>query len=333
VPKTVHYKANSVVYFQGDATDRVFLLRTGKVNLVYQHIVTGEHVSEPLAAGEFFGVKSALGRYIREETAFAADDATVIVFTIPEFEKFAMTNTHIVMKMLKVFSNELQLIHRQLAEVMGGDEPRPDASLFRVGEYYLGGKRYSQARYVFNRYLTYYPAGKYADAAMKNLKTAEKALAGQGGGDGSAGRVSAPVEEVADPAAKIPDLPDKEIKAYYEAVSLLSRGKYEQAYFAFKKIADSPRNLEYAARSAYEMGRCLFFLGRYEHCIRYYTSILVRYPQHSNLCGIYYVMGQAHEKTGDRKRAAFFYQKILSMPAGNEAAMTKAKRALKVLGA
>jgi CRP-like cAMP-binding protein len=332
MPKTVHYKTNSVIYFQGDATDRVFLLRTGKVNLVYQHIVTGEHVSDPLVAGEFFGVKSALGRYIREETAFVVEDAAVIVFTIPEFEKFAAANTPVVMKMLKVFSHQLQSIHRQLADLMGGDEPRPDASLFRVGEYYLRGRHYSQARYVFNRYLTYYPAGKYADAAMKNLRIAEKAPLDQR--EGAADSVSAPAEEAvkADPVAEAPVSPGDAVKAYYEAVSLVSREKYEQAYFAFKKIADSPRNLEYAAKSACEMGRCLFFLGRYKHCIRYYTNLLARYPRHSNLWDIYYVMGQTYEKTGDKKRAAFFYQKILSIPAGDGFVTAKAKRALKGLG-
>jgi TolA-binding protein len=334
MPKTVHYKVNSVIYFQGDVTDKVFLLRAGKVNLVYQHIVTGEHVSDPLAAGEFFGVKSALGHYIQEETAFVVDDAAVIVFTLPEFEKFAMTNTPIVMKMLRVFSNQLQSIHRQLADVMGGDEPRPDASLFRVGEYYLGGRHYSQARYVFNRYLTYYPAGKYADAAMKNLRIAEKVPVDQGDGAGSADKVSTPAGKAvgADPSAEAPALPGDTVKAYYEAVSLLSQEKYEQAYFAFKKIADSPRSLEYAAKSAYEMGRCLFFLGRYKHCIRYYTSLLARHPGHPNLCDIYYVMGQIQEKTGDKKRALFFYQKILSMSAGDGPAVAKARRALKALG-
>jgi CRP-like cAMP-binding protein len=322
MPKTIHFKANSVIYFQGDVTDKVFLLRSGKVNLVYQHMVSGEHVSDPLAAGEFFGVKSALGRYIQEETAFVVDDAAVIVFTIPEFEQFAMTNTPIVMKMLRVFSNQLQLIHRQLADVMGGDEPRPDANLFRVGEYYLGGRHYSQARYVFNRYLTYYPAGKYADAAMKNLRIAEKAPAGKEEGAVSAGEA----------APKTPALPGDTVKAYYEAVSLVSREKYERAYFAFKKIADTPGNPEYADRSVYEMGRCLFLLGKYEHCIRYYTAMLARHPGHSNLCGVYYVMGQACERLGDKKRAAFFYRKILSLPAGERITVEKTKRALKALG-
>jgi TolA-binding protein len=281
-------------------------------------------VSTPLAAGEFFGVKSALGRYIREETAFAVDDTAVIVFTIPEFEQFAMTNTQIVMKMLKVFSHQLQLIHRQLAELTGGDDTRPDAGLFRVGEYYLGGKHYSQARYVFNRYLTYYPAGKYADAAMENLRILEKALTDKDGRD--------PAGEVPVPAAKPPVLPGEGVKEYYEALSLLSQEKYEQAYIAFKKIVESPDNPAYAVKSAYEMGRCLFFLGKFKHCIEYYTNMLSQYPQHSNLCGICYVMGQAYEKSGDKKNAALFYRKTLSLPAGDEAVMIKARQALRGLG-
>lgn len=236
MPKIVYFKANSVIYFQRDVADKVFLLRSGKVN--FRYIVTGEHVSNPPAIGEFFGVKSALGRYIREETAFAVDDVAVMVFTIPEFDNFAVTNTSTAIKMLKALSKQLQQIQQQLTSLISGDEPRPDAGLFRVGEYYLANKRYSQARYVFSRYLNWYPAGRQAEAATKNLMIAEESLAnGKDGGkdkdgDKAAGTISIPAGETVKPGLTGPG--DAKVPAQATA-SPVPQEKYEQAYLTFQE--------------------------------------------------------------------------------------------------
>ncbi|HRZ65266.1 MAG TPA: cyclic nucleotide-binding domain-containing protein, partial [Spirochaetia bacterium] len=100
MPKVGNYRANSVIYFQGDASDRVFILQSGRVSLNYSDIETGKEVHEIIQTGEFFGVKSALGKYPREENAVVLADAQVLVFSPPEFEVFAQANTRIIMKML-----------------------------------------------------------------------------------------------------------------------------------------------------------------------------------------------------------------------------------------
>jgi hypothetical protein len=42
LPKSAFYKTNSIVYFKGDTSEKVYILKTGKVNLKYNDIETGQ---------------------------------------------------------------------------------------------------------------------------------------------------------------------------------------------------------------------------------------------------------------------------------------------------
>ena len=96
MPKPLQYKSGSLIYFQGDPADKVFILQGGMMNLVYQDMETGHDVHDLVQPGEFFGVKSALGRYPREENAMAMQDAVIMAFTVPEFEALSQANTRII---------------------------------------------------------------------------------------------------------------------------------------------------------------------------------------------------------------------------------------------
>jgi CRP-like cAMP-binding protein len=335
MPKPLQYRAGSLIYFQGDPADKVFILQKGKVNLVYQDIETGQDVHDLVQQGEFFGVKSALGRYPREENAVAIQDAVIMAFTVSEFEALAMANTRIIMKMLKVFSNQMRRIHKQVSSLMDKEEQQnPEAGLFSVGEYYLKNKRFAQARYVFSRYLTYYPSGRNAGTAARNLEAAEISLARSGASrDGGFSSTPPPdtfSENESSPARNLTDT----AKAYYDAVSLISQQKYQQAYLAFKKIVDVNEDPEYVAKSVFEIGRCLYLLNKFEDCIKYYTMMITRYPKHPDLADALFFMGQSYEKNNRKDQAATFYKKILSMSGDDDdGAHLKAKRALKVLEA
>jgi CRP-like cAMP-binding protein len=325
MPKPMQYKAGSLIYFQGDPAERVFILQSGMLNLVYQDIETGQDVHDMVQPGEFFGVKSALGRYPREENAMTLQDTTVVAFTVPEFEALASANTRVIMKMLKVFSNQLRKVHKQVSSLMEKEERNPEAGLFSVGEYYLKAKNYGQARYIFSRYLTYYPSGKNAAQATNNLQQAETALAREGPSTtapAAAGTNAPPsVEKMTDVA-----------KSYYDAVSLISQQKYQQAYLAFKKIVDAKEDAEYSAKSTFEIGHCLFLMNKFDDCIKYYTMMITRYPKHPDLADALFYMGQSYEKNNRKDQSQVFYKKILTMPGDEEdGTKVKAKRALMAL--
>lgn len=351
MPKAGVYRANSVIYFQGDLSDKIFILQNGTVSLNYTDIENGKEVHEIIEKGEFFGVKSALGKYPREENALVLADAQVLQFSVPEFEVFAQANTRIIMKMLKVFSNQLRRVHKQVDNLLEKSEAAsPEAGLFDAGVYYLKNRQYGSAKYVFGRYLTYYPAGRLAEQASRYLEVAEGACAKYGDGKGpapiitetaraGAGPGAGPKAEAAGGAGGAPSQasagPEElsgTAKAYYDGVSLFSQGKYKDALMAFKKLVEAGGDPEYQAKAYYDMGRSLFMLAQYDATIRHLTQFVQTYPKSPDLIDSLFWLGQAYEKKGEVDRAKGFYKKIIAMETDEDASVRlKAKKALRIL--
>lgn len=352
MPKAAVFRANSVIYFQGDIEEKIYVLQKGKVQLSYVDMETGKKINEIIQTGEFFGVKSALGHYPREENAVVLEDAAVLVFSVPEFEQFAAQNTRIILKMLKVFSNQLRRVHRQVENLLQNPSMgNAENGLFRVGEYYLKNKMYSQARYVFSRYLTYYPSGKLVDQASRYLEAAEQTLTRYGDGKGPA--LFANIGDRA-PATQEPqsnDTPDKKptaspplsasaqgsdsatAKKYYDAISLLNQSKAKEAFATFKALAEQTEDSDFSQKASFDMGRCLFALSQWEAVIKHYTSLIQSMPQHPNIPDMLFYMGQAYEKKGETERAIGFYKKVLSMITDDDSPIhIKSKKALQSLG-
>jgi len=312
MPKTHQYFTGSLAYARGDEANRIFVLRSGKISLVSLDLDTGEEIRDPVSPGEFFGVKSALGHFPREENAVAVADSTAMVFSVPEFEAFAMSNTGIILKMLKVFSIQLRRVHSQIAKLLANESVKPDEGLFSIGDKYLKLKRYAHAKYIFSRYLVHYPTGPRADLAAKNLQIAEKAIA------------SIPVKEKLKGTAK----------EYREAISLISNHEHEKAIQAFRKIIDTSNEQEWTSKSEYAIGNCLFLLEKYEDCIEHFSALLSKNPGHPEAKEAMFYIGQAFEKTGNKAQAAAWYNKIMSLPDLEAGGMrARVRQALKDLGA
>ena len=331
MPKPVRYKANSIVYFKGDNNDSVYILKSGSVILKYQDIETGQELQDIISTGEFFGVKSALGKYPREETAFVVKDAEMLAFTVPEFEAVVMQNTRIIMKMLKVFSNQLRRIHKQLSNLIStGEDEDPESGLFKIGTYYQQCGKNVQALYAFRRYLTYYPSGKFASEATENLQRVEllaqnspsggaqsgpsvgasAAPSAGGGGKGSGGTMSDTAKE------------------YYRGVNLFSQEKYGDALNVFKQVIVSGGDSEYQAKAQFEVGRCLFAMRNYDTCIKHFSAMIQKYPKHPDMLEALFSVGNSYEQLADPAKAAGFYKKILSMAEDGTKVHRKAARAL-----
>jgi len=226
----------------------------------------------------------------------------------------------------------MRRVHKQVSKVLAKEEQPPADGLFNIGEFYLKNKRFSHAKHVFGRYLTFYPSGKNALQATKNMETAENALARYGDGKGPGVSVSqAPASEPASPQVSQGNK-DKITKTYYDAVSLVSQGKYQEAFLSFKTIVDADVDPEWTGKASFEIGRCMFLLNKYEESIKYYTNMLTKFPKHPNLSEVMYIMGQCNEKIGRKEQAIAFYKKIVSMGA-DDTTIEKAERALVALGA
>ncbi len=323
MPKSVQYKANSIVYFKGDITEYVYILKSGRVALKYNDIETGQEINDLIQTGEFFSVKSSLGKYKKEETAVVLQDAELIVFSVPEFEHLAMANTRIIMKMLRVFSNQLRRIHKQVQNLLSsGEQQKPETGLFSIGDYYLKHGKFPQALYAFRRYLTYYPTGQYAAEATDNMQSIEARIQSGGQSSGSEGFHSS--SSGSSTSSSLSDV----AKSYYNAVSLFSQQKYNDALNEFRKISQDGGDKEYLAKSLFEIGRCFFSLNNFDKCISHYTGMIQQYPKHPDIVEALYYVGASYEKKGTLDKAGSFYNKIMSMAEDGSPIQRKAKRAL-----
>jgi len=322
MPKSVSYKTNSIVYFKGDVNEKIYILNKGRVSLNYNDIETGQEMHDLIRTGEFFGVKSAMGKYPREETAVVLQDSTMVAFSVAEFEQIVLQNTRIMIKMLKVFSNQLRRIHKQVRNLLrrGNDVSDPETGLFNIGEYYLKVRKGKQAVYALRRYLTYYPSGKYASEASRLLESAESgALPGPG---------LSPSGSERKPGTDLSDI----AKSYYNAVSLFSQEKFKEALSGFEKIVHEGADSEYEAKARYEIGRCHFNLKKFELCIKHFTSLIQKYPKHPDLIDSLFYVGKSYEEMDNTGKASGFYKKVISMSKDEAPIMRKAKKALKGIG-
>lgn len=191
------YKSGSIIYFEGDKSEHIYILKSGRVILTSIKLDTGEEVKEDVRTGEFFGVKSSLGKYPREETAQTIGETVVLVFSLADFERLVLRNVNVVRKMLRVFSNQLRRIHKMLRSVMGdGDNVNPAVELFKIGEYYYKEGELKRAQYTYKKYLEYYPNAKYVQVAQKRLASIQAGTASPD--DVEFAPIVAPEEEAAD---------------------------------------------------------------------------------------------------------------------------------------
>jgi CRP-like cAMP-binding protein len=338
VPKATQYKSSSVIYFQGDVGDKIFILKAGKVLSKTNDIETKEEINELVAPGEFFGVKSALGRYPRDETALVLSDSEVLVFTVPEFEQLVLSNTRIIMKMLKVFSNQLRRMHGKVQNLIGkGTTKDAEEGLFSIGEYYYTNRQYKPAVHALARYLTLYPSGRYAAEASEMArksgqgvsKTDSTALFAAAGGDDEpdfSPPAAAPAAESSGP----PPAPSA-AKGFFEAVALANQEKYLDAFRIFQKIVTTNADPEHSAKSEFEMGRCLVYLTKYDEAIKHLTALIQKYPKHPDLKDALFYIGRSYQGKSDNTWARNFYTKILNLAAEDEPVAVKTRKALKEL--
>ena len=85
--KVVQFSKGSIIFFEGDKDENIYILQSGAVALRSMDLETGEQISEQLHIGEFFGVKSALAKMPSLVTASVLLDSTVVQLSVYEFEK------------------------------------------------------------------------------------------------------------------------------------------------------------------------------------------------------------------------------------------------------
>jgi CRP-like cAMP-binding protein len=308
MPKAVQFKPNSVIYFAGDVDERVFLLQKGRIALTSTDIETGKQVTEYIREGEFFGVKSALGHFPREESVMVISDALVLAFSTPEFENFAQSNTRIIMKMLKVFSNQLRHIHRQIESMLHSEEQtNPDDGLYSVAKCFFSSQQYKPAAEVAVRYLRLYPSGKHV-SEMKQIAQNNLAMEQSNGAKlpPKGNPFGNDLRKTDGPVGNDPNL------ALTLADGLAGQKKWDEAYKQYHTIieaGDSP----VLGKAYVGAGKCLFEQDEFVRCVQLLTVFVGKDPKSPQMDQILMYMGLSYQKMDQIDKAKAFFGKALSM--------------------
>ena len=180
MPKAMQYTKGSIIYFEGDHDERIFIMQQGAVLLTSTDIESGQPVAEQVKSGEFFGVKSALGHFHREETATALVPTVAVALTIQEFEILFSNNKALIMKMLRVFSNQLRQIHKKTESILNNIQEDQQSGMLAVAKSFYDDEQYRSACDVYQKFMQRYPNSsqiedvqkKYNDSKLRSDKIA-----------------------------------------------------------------------------------------------------------------------------------------------------------------
>ncbi len=325
---TRDYKAGAVVYFEGDKSGEIYVLKSGDLTLTYRGIETTSYMTERLSEGDFFGVKSSLARYKREETAQTASGGTVLVLTIQEFEDLAKKNSKLVLKMLKIFSTQLRRIGKQAASLIsssGEETPEPSLSLFKIGDYYLNDKKFDQALYAFHKYIECFPNAEYISQARERIELAKKGVSTgfEGVGDEtSAADETGELDEVNLDDANFMDESDSEEEAkvselYQEAIKLVSESQFSEALETFSQFELSQLkdvDKSFYENASFEKSCCYYELEQYSEAVEAFTIYIKEHPKTERMKSALLYIGKSHNLMGEKARAVSFFKKVSGLP-------------------
>lgn len=153
MPKTVQFTKGSIIFFEGDKDENIYILQSGAVALRSRDLETGAQVSEQLHIGEFFGVKSALAHMPSLVTASVLLDSIVVQMSIYEFEKLFSSKQAITEKMLRVFSKSLRDIHKKTEDFLksGFISISPEIGMFSVAQAFYNDEQFKSCVDVLSR--------------------------------------------------------------------------------------------------------------------------------------------------------------------------------------
>jgi tetratricopeptide (TPR) repeat protein len=306
---------------------------------------TGKEITEDVSLGEFFGVKSALGKYPREETAQTIGETTVLILRSTEFEKFILSNIPIVQKMLRVFSNQLRRIHKMVRNVLGQAQTADLAvELFNLGEYYYKNGVYNQAMYAYKRYMEYYADNANAAKAMKRINEIETGdykpdMGPEKPQDDSPDEDREPAYYIEEPPnaeseliseldnffSEEEGLPDSDDFSMDEQANSGGRLEEAEAMFGQKRFDDALSLYREALDSGELMddddivkvylgiGRCCVELKNGKEAVQSFSAVVKNYPSAAGAKEAYFEIGALFESNKQKDKALQYYKKAAGM--------------------
>lgn len=338
MPTERRFTQGSIIYFDHERSDSIYILKSGQVDLSYIQPESGEKITKTLAQGEFFGLKSAIISHTRDEIAEAVTEALTIEFKIPDFEAYVSKNVELMKRLLRVLSNQLRNLGIKVNNYLGNNVLYPpNIGLFKIGEYYLNNKQYKQAIQVYQHYIEQYPNTSIVTEAKFRITIAEEALKtgflkefkpidqlieSDIAGGASAGMGMSPVSDVADvkltqesssSSLGIKESMDRFYKAQgsYTGQDFVSAEKLLRDLFAMKNNALNP--------DLFNMAKIMYFSSlyqnkKYNECSQEITEYLKTTKEPSIIKKVLLILADIYKSLGNKEGEKSIVQKVMVMP-------------------
>jgi CRP/FNR family transcriptional regulator len=106
------YKKGQVIFFEGDISDRLYIINRGKVKVYTYNKEGREQILYILSDGDFIGDLSLLKRGQLQFNAEAIEDVDICILTKQDFDNMVTRNPQITLKMLEVVHDRIISLER-----------------------------------------------------------------------------------------------------------------------------------------------------------------------------------------------------------------------------
>ncbi|OHD56212.1 MAG: hypothetical protein A2Y33_00125 [Spirochaetes bacterium GWF1_51_8] len=281
MPLERRYSQGSIIYFDHEEGNDIFIVKSGRVDISYIEPQSGEKIQKTLNQGEFLGLKSAIINHTRDEMAEAITDCVTVVFKTKEFEDFVAKKVDLLKRLLQVLSNQIRNLGYKVNNYLGNNVLHPpNIGLFKIGEYYLNTKKFRQAKQVYEKYIKAFPETNLVDEANYRIKLAEEAIR-----TGLVGKFK-PVDEIVGESGSATAIGTADVQAgaapvhsklglrefmdnFYKAEAFYKAEQYSDAVKLFKEIMNSDNKIvssDLRNRAKFTYVQTLFALKDYTEC-------------------------------------------------------------------
>lgn len=101
-----HFERDAVIFYQGDACDRVWLVRQGRVKIVHQEEDGREVILEMISPGEVFG-GAVLFMPHHPATAKAMEAVETVSFVSQTYSRFLLEHPAVTLKLIRMLGTRL----------------------------------------------------------------------------------------------------------------------------------------------------------------------------------------------------------------------------------
>lgn len=329
MPKTRTFKTGSVLYFEGDKAKSIYILKKGQLQNIHISIETGKEVREKIQIGEFIGVRNVLGGYPHDETIQVLSDAELVQLSPKEFEMLVSKNVPVMLKIMRVFSNQLRRIGKKIPALLNQPviSTEPTTEIFKTGEFYFNEKRWQQALYAFNKYIELAGStSEFYETAQKRIAKLKKKLGEELSAEEEASlnkkaeaaqESSTDADEGAEAEEESEPMEESKVDletVFYEGMSLYSKQQYKESLAKYKKIMEaknmSGSEMKHFENAHFEAGRCYFMLKKYGECLKIMSELVKRFKKNDHVKEALLFMGKAYLEKNNTEKARGYLKKV-----------------------